>query len=111
MNAEHPAPPSTGRENQAAVDLWARTRAAGDDPADLVDAGEQIEVVRLCSCSGGPRPASRLAATWRALLGWTAPYIFDLACPVHATLGDVPAWRPSPRSPTAFDELESRLVA
>jgi hypothetical protein len=111
MNAEYPSPQSRDEENQAAVDLWARTRAAGDDPADLADAGELVEVVRLCSCAGGPRPASRLAATWRALLGWTPPYIFDPACPVHATLGDVPAWRPPPRSPAAFDELESRLVA
>jgi hypothetical protein len=111
MNAEYPSPLSRGWEDQAAVDLWARTRAAGDDPDDLADATELVEVVRLCSCAGGPRPASRLAATWRVLLGWTAPYIFDPACPVHAALGDVLAWRPPARPPAAFDKRESRLVA
>jgi hypothetical protein len=110
MSAEYPGPLSRDGDDQAAVDLWARTRAVGDDPADPA-AGELVEIVRLCTCAGDPRPACRLAATWRALLGWTAPYTFDPACPVHAALGDVPAWRPPPRAPAAFTQREWRLVA
>ena len=109
LSAEHPGPLSRDGDDQAAPDLWARTRAVGDDPTDPA-AGELVEIVRLCTCAGGPRPTCRLTATWRALLGWTAPYIFDPACPVHATLGDVLAWRPPPRAPAAFDRRESRLV-
>jgi hypothetical protein len=114
MSADHPAPLSRRGEHPGALDLWARTQAAGDHPTlaegDLAQTGELVAVVRRCTCTGGPRPRSRLAATCRALLGWTPPYAFDPACPAHATAGDLPAWQ-RPRPPVVFTRPLPRLDA
>jgi hypothetical protein len=111
MNAEHP-PQSRDVENEAAVDLWARTRAAGDhpDPWDQPSEPVAVTIVQPCTCGGGPRPHSRLAATCRALLGWTPTYRFDPARPTHRQLGDLPAYRRT-RPPIVFAERVPRLYA
>ncbi|HEV8649058.1 MAG TPA: hypothetical protein VG276_06530 [Actinomycetes bacterium] len=112
MSADHPS--SLSRRGEGGLDLWARTLAAGDHPTtpngDQADAGELVAVVRLCTCTGGPRPRARLAATCRALLGWTPPYRFDPACLAHATAGDVPAWQRS-RPEVVFTRPLPRLDA
>jgi len=115
MSADHPGPLS--RRGEGGLDLWARTLAAGDQPTpadgDHADPGElrgAVAVVRLCTCTGGPRPGSRLAATWRALAGWAPPYAFDPACPAHTTAGDLPPWRRS-RPPIVFTRPLPRLDA
>ena len=114
MSADYPGPLSRRGEHPGALDLWARTQAAGDHPTnpdgDQADTGELVAAVRLCICTGGPRPASRLAATCRELLGWTPPYAFDRACPAHSTAGDVPPWRRS-RPPIVFTRPLPRLDA
>jgi hypothetical protein len=110
MSAERPIPQS--REGDGGTpDLWARTRAAGDhpDPWDQPSEPLAVTIVQPCTC-GGPRPRSRLAATWRALLGWTPTYRFDPACPAHQQLGDLPAYQRS-RPPIMFAERVPRLVA
>jgi hypothetical protein len=111
MSAEHPTPPS-GPGDSGAPDLWARTRAAGDHPDPWNQPSEPVAVtvVQPCTCGGGPRPRSRLAATWRALLGWIPSYRFDPACPAHQQLGDLPAYRRS-RPPIVFAERVPRLDA
>ena len=110
MSAEHPTPPSRGTEG--VPDLWARTRAAGDHPDPWGQPSEPVAVtvVQPCTCGGGPRPRSRLAATWRALLGWSPTYRFDPACPAHQQLGDLPAYRRA-RPPIVFAERVPRLDA
>jgi hypothetical protein len=110
MSADHHAPLS--RRGEGGLDLWARTSAAGDHPpeANHAQAGELVAVVQLCTCTGGPRPVSRLAATCRTLLGWTPPYRFDPACPAHATTGDLPAWQRA-RPPVVFTRPLPRLDA
>jgi hypothetical protein len=110
MSAERPTSPS-GPRHAGMPDLWARTRAAGDHP-DLWGQTPELVVVTVvqpCTC-GGPRPRSRLAATARALLGWTAAYVFDPACPAHQQLGDLPAYRRA-QPPIVFAERVPRLVA
>ncbi len=114
MSAD-PSPLSRRAEHPGAPDLWARTSAVGDHPTEPddgfhTDVSELFEVVRLCTCGGGPRPRSRLAATCRALVGWTPPSALDPACPVHAALGDVPAWRWS-RPEVVFTRPLPRLDA
>jgi hypothetical protein len=114
MSADHPGPLSRRGEQPSGLDLWARTLAAGDHPTpakgDRAEAGELVAVVRLCTCTGGPRPASRLAATCRALVGWTPPYALDPTCPTHADAGDLPAWRRS-RPEVVFTRPLPRLDA
>jgi hypothetical protein len=93
-------------------DLWARTRATGDhpDPWDQPSEPVPVTVVQPCTCGGGPRPRSRLAATWRALLGWTSIYVFDPAYHAHQQLGNLPAHRRA-QPPIVFGERVPRLVA
>ncbi len=117
MTADHHAPLSRRGEHPDGLDLWARTQATGDHPtgpdgdqADASVVSGAVEVVRLCTCTGGPRPRSRLAATCRTLLGWTPPYTLDPACPGHAALGDLPAWRRS-RPEVVFTRPLPRLDA
>jgi hypothetical protein len=111
MNAEHPTPPS-GPGDGGGPDLWARTRAAGDhpDPWDQPPEPVAVTVIQPCTCGGGPRPRSRLRATWRALLGWTPTSRFDPACPAHQQLGDLPAYRRT-HPPIVFAERVPRLDA
>jgi hypothetical protein len=110
MNAEHP--PQRTEGDSGRLDLWARIRAAGDhpDPWDQPSEAVAVTVVQPCTCGGGPRPRSRLAVTARALLGWTPAYVFDLACPAHQALGDLPAYRRA-QPPIVFAERAPRLVA
>jgi hypothetical protein len=109
MNAKHP-PQRRGRDG-GTLDLWARTRAAGDHPDPWDQPSEPVvTVVQPCTCGGGPRPRSRLAATWRALLGWIPTYLFDPACPAHQQLGDLPAYRHT-HPPIVFAERVPRLDA
>jgi hypothetical protein len=111
MNAKHP-PQSREGDGGGMLDLWARTRAAGDHPdlRDQLSEPVAVTVVQPCTCDGGPRPRSRLAATCRTLLGWTPAYRFDPACPAHQQLGDLPAYRRT-RAPIVFAERLPRLVA
>jgi len=111
MSAERPTPQS--REgDRGTLDLWARTRAAGDhpDPWDQPSEPVAVTIVQPCTCGGGPRPRTRLAATWRTLLGWTPTYRFDPACLAHRQLGDLPAYQRA-RPPIVFAERVPRLVA